>query len=123
MYRQGILGFYKGNGFRLAHIYLYELNRIYIQKMLDTDDTIVKKNSFVKDFAAAFIASLYLHPLHWAEARYILNNRIPAFQSYKSLYTMGLQSGNQIFNGITVHLPRSFLISLAGFNYFRSANY
>lgn len=91
--------------------------------MLDSEQTIVSKNSFFKDFAAAFVASLYLHPLHWAEARYILNNRIPAFQSYKSLYTMGFQSGHQVFNGITVHLPRSLLISLAGFNYFRSANY
>ena len=90
---------------------------------MDTDESIVSKNSFAKDFVAAFAASLYLHPLHWAEARYILNNRIPSFQSYKSLYTLGLNSGSQVFNGASVHLPRSFILSFAGFNYFRSANF
>ena len=45
--------------------------------MVDTDETIFKKNSFAKDFMASFVCSLYLHPFHVAEARYILNNRLP----------------------------------------------
>lgn len=90
---------------------------------MDTDETMLKRNSFVKDFLASLIAALYLHPFHVLEARYILNNRIPSFQSYKSAYSFGLQSGLQVFNGITVHLPRTFLLSLTGFNYFSSANF
>lgn len=57
---------------------------------MDTDETMLKRNSFVKDFLASLIAALYLHPFHVLEARYILNNRIPSFQSYKSAYSFGL---------------------------------
>ena len=94
-----------------------------LQEYMDTDETIMKKNSFFKDFLASFACSLYLHPFHNAEARYILNNRIPSFQSYKSSYTMLLQTNIQLFNGITVHLPRSLLLSMTGFNYFSSTNF
>ena len=31
LYRQGILGFYKGNACRLAHIYLYKVHRTWLQ--------------------------------------------------------------------------------------------
>lgn len=90
---------------------------------MDTEETIVKRNSFFKDFIASFVTSLYLHPFHVMEARYILNNRIPSFQSYKSAFTLFTQSGLQMFNGITMHLPRSFMLSFTGFNYFSSANF
>ena len=85
---------------------------------MDTEETILRRDSFFKDFLASLGASLYLHPLHAAEARYVLNNRIPAFQSYKSFYSMLLQSGFQLWNGITVHFPRSLILSMTGFNYF-----
>jgi len=32
------------------------------------------------------------------------------------------QSTTQMFNGITVHLPRSLMLSMTGFNYFSSVN-
>ena len=93
MYRQGILGFYKGNGWRLLHFFAYDVHRTWLQQYMDTEETILRRDSFFKDFLASLGASLYLHPLHAVEARYILNNRIPAFQSYKSFYSMLLQSG------------------------------
>ena len=61
------------------HFWLYDQHRLWAQQMMDTDETIMKKNSFIKDFLASFVTSLYLHPLHVLEARYILNNRIPTF--------------------------------------------
>lgn len=75
------------------------------------------------DFAASLIASIYLHPFHVAEARYILNNRIPAFQSYKSFYTFFLSAGKEFINGVTVHFPRTLLLSFSGFNYWSAANF
>ena len=64
-----------------------------------------------------------MHPFHVAEARYILNNRLPNFNSYKSSFTFLTNIGMDFVNGITVHLPRTFLLSLTGFNYWSSANF
>lgn len=72
LYRQGILGFYKGNGIRVLHIFMYTIIRNDTQYFLDYGDNIFRKNSFFRDFAAATAASLFLHPLHLLEARYIL---------------------------------------------------
>jgi len=123
LYRQGILGFYKGNGCRLAHIYLYEVHRTWFQQFLDRDETILKRTSFVKDFLASLVTSCYLHFLHIMEARFIINNRIPSFQSYKSTYSMLTTLGMQYFNGMSVYFPRTLILSLTGFNYFSSANF
>lgn len=90
---------------------------------MDTEETILKRTSFVKDFIASSLSAVYLHVLHVTEARMILNNRIPSFQSYKSTYSMLTTMGTQWFNGIWVHFPRSFLLSMTGFNYFSSANF
>ena len=92
LHRQGILGFYKGNACRCAHWLTYDLLRTRIQYMCDTDDALFKRHSFFIDLAAACAASLFLHPLHFAEARLVLNNRLPNFSAYKSLYTLGMSS-------------------------------
>ena len=72
LYRQGLLGFYKGNGVRCAHIFLYQIFRNDVQYYLDFGDNIFKRNSFFRDFFAATAASVFLHPLHLAEARLVL---------------------------------------------------
>lgn len=46
---------------------------------LDNGDNIYRKNSFLRDFSAATLASITLHPLHVIEARLILQNRLPNF--------------------------------------------
>lgn len=88
LYRQGILGFYKGNGCRLAHIFFYGVVNNNILYFLDTDEKIFKRSSFWVNYLSATVASMFLHPLHFAEARMVLNNRIPQFNSYKSLWTL-----------------------------------
>jgi hypothetical protein len=79
LYRQGILGFYKGNGVRCAHVFLYQVFRNDVQFYFDFGDNIFRRNSFFRDFAAASIAGVFLHPLHLAEARLVLQNRLPNF--------------------------------------------
>ena len=113
LYRQGILGFYKGNAVRCAHISLYLILRNDMQSYFDFGNNIFKRNSFMRDFLAATVASMFLHPLHLAEARLVLQNRLPNFTSYKSLWTMFLSSFKELGKGITGHIPRSFILSLS----------
>ena len=94
--------------------------------MLDTDDAILKRNSFWKDHVAATTASVLLHPLHYAEARLVLNNRLPNFSAYKSAFTLATSSVSatsikDIFRGVTIHFPRSVILAFSGFNYSSSA--
>ncbi|CDW86920.1 UNKNOWN [Stylonychia lemnae] len=120
--KQGILGFYKGNGLRMTHIFLYAAMRNHISYSLDFGDDIFRKNSFWRDFLAATTASLLLHPLHLIEARFILQNRLPNFQSYRSTYMFIIRNYTEILKGITAHIPRNFLLAMTGFNYFSSVN-
>jgi hypothetical protein len=93
-----------------------------VQYYLDFGDNIFKRNSFFRDFFAATAASLFLHPLHLAEARLVLQNRLPNFMTYKSLWSMFMTSYKELYRGITAHIPRSFILALTGFNYFSSVN-
>jgi hypothetical protein len=81
-------------------------------------------NYFFIDFCAATIASLILHPFHYAESRMILNNRLPNFGAYKSLFTLALNSRDpaQLIRGTSVHIPINFTLAFTGFNYFTSTN-
>ena len=94
---------------------------------MDTGEVIFTRNSFFKDFIAATAASLLLHPLHFAEARLVLNNRLPNFSAYKSLFSLITSATNfvgstQAFRGASIHLPRSFILAFSGFNYFSSVS-
>lgn len=82
----------------------------------------MKPNSYFVDLAASLLAGLFVHPFHVAEARYILNNRLPNFNAYKSGYTYLMSIGLDFMNGISLTLPRTLLLSLTGFNYWNSAN-
>ena len=66
LYRQGILGFYKGNGCRIAHIFAYDYFRNDIVYQLDYGERILQRSSFWRDFIAATAASIMVHPLHFA---------------------------------------------------------
>lgn len=81
-------------------------------------------NYFFINFCAATFASLILHPFHYAESRMILNNRLPNFGAYKSLFTLALNSRDpsQLIRGLSVHIPVNFLLAFTGYNYFTSTN-
>ena len=55
----------------------------------------------------------------------ILNNRLPNFGSYKSLYTLVMASRDPaiVRRGASVHVPVNFIMAFTGFNYFSSINY
>jgi len=73
LYKQGILGFYKGNGLRITYGYLYltiitQMNHDYF----DGPDVMAIKPSYTKTFVTSLGACTALHFLHLAEARFVL---------------------------------------------------
>ena len=108
--KQGILGFYKGNGLRLSYYVLYmhciqELNHNYIEG----EDVLQSRTSFLKIFSVNLAACTCLHFLHLAEARFVLQNRLPSFRTYKSLPMFIRDSFSSargdLFNGFPAYLP------------------
>lgn len=122
LYRQGLLGFYKGNGCRCLHLFGYQIAKNNFQFYCESEENIFKENSFMRDFACASIASLAMHPFHFAEARYVLQNRLPGFQSYKSAWNFITNGLQDLHRGLFSHIPRSFILALTGFNYMSSVS-
>lgn len=73
LYNQGVFAFYKGNGLRLAHGYLYLtlMNQMH-NDYLDGDDVMESTPNYGKTLCAGLFASVSLHFLHLAETRYVL---------------------------------------------------
>lgn len=121
LYNQGLLGFYKGNGIRLLYGYLYlsttnELNHYY----LDGDDVLKTKGSYFKSLGSGLFACCTLHFLHLSEARFVLQNRLPNFQTYSSLFKLARESLNtaytrEMLNGMPGYLPILGLLTLSNF--------
>jgi len=88
----------------------------------DNETNIYKEISFVRDLSAAILADLLVHPFHLAESRYVLQNRLPGFQTYKSAFTLATISVQDLYRGLFCHLPRNFTLALAGFNYQSNVN-
>ena len=92
---------------------------------INQDSNILESSpSFLLELGSAITASMMLHPLHFAESRFILNNRLPNFGAYKSLYTLILTNRNltEVARGASVHLPVSLIMAFSGFNFSRSVN-
>lgn len=89
LHKQGILGFYKGNGVRLAHHYFFSVAYIeLLHQYSDDRSELFPKPSFTKSLVAAGAVAFGLHSLHLAEARLVLQNRLPSFQTYPSIMNM-----------------------------------
>ena len=123
IYKEGLRGFYKGNGVRCLHIFLFH--------KLNTDVTILAESTFPQQFkklkeiplAQEFLLTtaidLALHPLHVAEARFIMQNRSPNFAVYKGLREFVSKSGFEVFRGISLHIPRNFCIAMSNLGFER----
>lgn len=125
LYKQGLLAFYKGNGLRLTYGYLYVtiVNNIHAE-YLDGDDVMDIKPSYGKSLAAGLCACVPLHFLHLAEARFVLQNRLPNFQSYASIFNLVRDSftrssgiKNEMFQGMPGYIPILSLFTLMNFQF------
>ncbi len=121
-----MLGFYKGNLCRLSHIYIYGLIRNSITYYANQDPNVMESRSnFFVDLVAATTASLLCHPFHFAESRFVLNNRLPNFGAYKSVFSLMTSTKDPtiLTRGMTVYFPTNFIMAFTGFNYFSATNY
>lgn len=111
---------------RLTHIFAYGYFRNNMVYYMNRDQNVLtSRSNFFVDLSAATLASLCLHPFHFAESRMVLNNRLPNFGAYKSIYTLVMSSRDPaiLSRGMSIHIPVNFILAFTGFNYFSSSNY
>jgi hypothetical protein len=86
---------------------------------LDGDDVLSIQPSYAKTFGSTLVAGAALHFLHVAEARYVLQNRLPNFQTYPSFFNFARDSltktGGELFNGIPGIVPIFGLLALTNY--------
>ncbi len=88
--KQGLLGFFKGNCFRILHSVLQHtlrMNAGYPLVILDskrlTEMPIFAKFSYF--FTTNLLIDLIIHPLHLGETRFVLQNRMERLALYQSI--------------------------------------
>ncbi len=77
LYKQGYQGFYKGNGIRCLHILLFhKLNTEATLRLENASNEgflkALKETPFAQEFLLSCAIDFMLHPLHVAEARFIM---------------------------------------------------
>lgn len=97
---------------RLIWFYWYQNMNIQGHELWrDNSDPLGYRCGLLKTTAISLVAAMLLHPLHVAEARLVLQNRLPNFQTYPRIMNMFLdffmnKSGGGVANG----LPGWFVI-------------
>ena len=115
--QQGTYALYKGNGIRCLHVLLFhkfncDLNH-YSESFFPDVVKQIKSVPCAQEFLLSCTVNLFLHPLHLAEARLILQNRMPNFAVYKKAHHIFTKSGSELFRGILMHIPRNFFLALS----------
>jgi hypothetical protein len=123
IYKQGMSGFYKGNGIRCLHIFLFHRFNtditLYTEANLNEQMKIIKKIPFAQEFLFSCGIDFLLHPLHVAEARFIMQNRMSNFAVYQGIGDFFKKSYTEMFRGILYHIPRNICIALSKFKSFK----
>jgi hypothetical protein len=88
---------------------------------MDGPDVMNVKPSYWKTVASMGVAGVVLHVVHLAEARYVLQNRLPNFQTYPSLFSLFRDSlsktGGEFLNGMPGIIPIFGLIALTNYQF------
>ena len=120
LYKQGMQSFYKGNGIRCLHICLFHkfnTDLTLLTERLSGENELLKalkQTPFAQEFLLSSSIDFLLHPLHVAEARFIMQNRRPNFAVYQSLPQFFTKTPlREMLRGITLHIPRNACIALS----------
>jgi hypothetical protein len=120
--KQGILGFYKGNAIRLVAFASIQRGRIsldwYFREHFD-----MKTNSILKMFLVYTIIDILAHPLFVMESRYILQNRLPQFKIFPSIWRYKTRSAEEMFVGILTQIPKNLAWVSSNFLYFAKPSF
>ena len=83
---------------------------------LDGDDVMNIKTNYLKTFGSSLGVATSLCLLHLAEARYVLQNRLPNFQTYPNFFNLVRDSMSvtkpEFFNGVPGYIPIFAILSL-----------
>lgn len=118
LYNQGILGFYKGNGWRIITSMTSQRIRISLEWFLREKYDYFNKWNFFRDWLVMSICDIALHPGFVLETRYILQNRIPQFQIYSSAFKFKSRSSDDFFVCFHGHIPKNFFYLLGFYLYY-----
>lgn len=119
-YKQGTpYAFYKGNGVRALHILLFhKLNTdlgFRAESGLGQLWQRVKETPYASELVLSCTVDFCLQPLHVAETRFILQNRLANYCAYSSLADYWRKTPlSEMFRGNLLHVPRNFLVALQG---------
>lgn len=120
LYRQGILGFYKGNYWRLLTTTCSQRLRISFEWFLRERYETFSKFMFFRDWLAFSLCDMAMHTGFVVESRYILQNRIPQFQIYRNIWKFKSRSIHDAWNGVLGHIPKNFFYLLGFYFYYLS---
>lgn len=121
LYRQGPTAFYKGNSVRCMHIFLFHKFNTELTLLTERHQgdfellRAIKQTPFAQEFLLSSTIDFFLHPLHVAEARFIMQNRRPNFAVYHSLVPGFFTKTplREMLRGISLHIPRNACIALS----------
>ena len=104
IYRQGWLGFYKGNFMRQSYLLLGGTAQIEIAFRTQG---IIGSYGFLNHLLGAIIADMFFHPLHLIESRYILQNRyVLELDQRVNIGYQHLQHTSQRSTSYEIHTPK-----------------
>lgn len=102
---QGILSYYKGTIYRILYFLNSKFLKInlnfYLISQMSKNNNSVFEDLFDSSIALISIclADVFFHPLFVVESRYILQNRLPHFRTYQSLFQYFIVNKFEIIKG------------------------
>jgi len=119
LYRQGLLGLYKGTFWRIFFLIIpMRIRLIFDYHILDHHPNFYKY-SFIKDWLIFSIADMICQPAFITENRYVLQNRLPQFQAYSNIFKIRFRSFHEIWVGSHNHIFKNFFM-LVGASFFKN---
>ena len=119
LYKQGVLGFYKGNYWRFFFIMIPLRARITLDYYILDHFPNLHKISFLKDLFVFTFTDTICHPAFLVETRYVLQNRLPQFQVYTNFLKVRFRQFHEVWVGAYNHFFRNFLL-ISGMYIFKS---
>jgi hypothetical protein len=109
LYRQGILGFYKGNFMRLVTAATSQRLSISIHWALKERFDFMNHFHILREWLVMSFCDMVCHIGFVIENRYVLQNRQPQFLIYKNIIQFYKRSHYEIFRAAISHFPKNFL--------------
>lgn len=120
MFKQGILGLYKGNFSRL----LFTLSTAHIKRNIEINyyEKLNKMlpNKFIREVALYSLVDIILNPLLVMETRFLLQNRHSGFNQYENIISFISKSFSELYKGSLISIYRNALFIMGINLYFIS---